>query len=83
MVAHGKHSSGDTVYTVTYDSSSEIGVLFQMWGSVWPKVRRGVNASLLVVCDFRWEENTPDGPRGVWKEEVICLRKRQMPPTRC
>jgi hypothetical protein len=26
------------MYTVTYDSSSHVKVLFQRWGSVWPKV---------------------------------------------
>mmetsp|Transcript_13648 Transcript_13648/g.20783 ORF Transcript_13648/g.20783 Transcript_13648/m.20783 type:complete len:354 (+) Transcript_13648:67-1128(+) len=25
-------------FTVTYDSSSHYGVIFQMWGSIWPKV---------------------------------------------
>jgi hypothetical protein len=39
MVVHPKVTPGDTVYTVTYRSTDEAAILFQRWGSIWPKVR--------------------------------------------
>lgn len=62
MVAHGKHSSGDTVYTVTYDSSSEIGVLFQMWGSVWPKALPYclLNLAIAVLVQYLYDKRGLD-----------------------
>jgi len=40
MALRRKGNKGDQRegYTVTYDSSSHVKVIFQLWGSVWPKV---------------------------------------------
>jgi hypothetical protein len=46
MVVHPKVTPGDTVYTVTYRSTDEAAILFQRWGSIWPKVR-----SVSVCCE--------------------------------
>ena len=38
MARRGKRGDKHHGYTVTYDSSSHIKVISQLWGSVWPKV---------------------------------------------
>ena len=38
MARRGKRGDNHHGYTVTYDSSSHIKVISQLWGSVWPKV---------------------------------------------